>query len=657
MSAAQPAQRFRPESGPSSGSKSELESGSNSKRQPGPVFNDSSVSDLCGAKKSSIAAAKAQKSFVRVSGRWLRWQCQLLNDVRFAAVVDATGLSEGAGITANNIVSQIGTPQQPLIVVGPTDQNQQSTREELSCWQIPISFPSRALCVIFHIGSLKAQEQTAVDRLLRWGVLSLTAWLSDAQVSPAPSMPPIALMLEQKNLEQAAARWVDHLQSKTNAARVSLGWFDNGSTRLLAVSGLVALDVRREFPRALAAALGECIQASVAIVYPSEGESSVELPGQKNGQLPSEFNNPRNIELHKHQTVYERGCKPGGKHRVISLPLMFENSAVGAVLLELDAKHDLKTITSQVMDEAAFATPVLSTLSEHKPGLRAMLSRRFHRIRTVLFNPTTVTQKCITASLFVISLIALLYPFSYSTSVRGEIHGADRQVLAAAHAGYLKSVSARAGDTVTTGQVLAKFDHTQLQLERDTWTSELTRIDAALTLAMSTRDRSAIGRLHAEQSSANAEVELIDYRITQSDVVAPFDGILVSGDLDDRLGSAVVVGESLFQIASLNDYTLRLDVPEQHAAKIKQGSTGDMRFAAFPSLAFSFSVDSMVPVAVPENGTNVFRMQASLTGDTTKIRPGMSGVAKVTVGQRAWGLRGVDFLRHQVRYWWWSLGA
>jgi len=608
MSAAQPAQRFRPESGPSSGSKSELESGSNSKRQPGPEFNDSSVSDLCGAKKSSIAAAKAQKSFVRVSGRWLRWQCQLLHDVRFAAVVDATGLSEGAGITANNIVSQIGTPQQPLIVVGSTDQNLQSTREELSCWQIPISFPSRALCVIFHIGSLKAQEQTAVDRLLRWGVLSLTAWLSDAQVSPAPSMPPIALMLEQKNLEQAAARWVDHLQSKTNAARVSLG----------------------------SAALGECILASAAIVYPSEGESSVELQGQKNGQLNGEFNNHRSIELIKHQTVYERGCKPGSKHRVISLPLMFENSAVGAVLLELDIKHDSKTIKNQVMDEAVFATPVLSTLCEHKPGPRAMLSRTFHRVRTVLFNPTTVTQKSITASILIISLIALLYPFSYSASVRGEIQGADRQVLAAAHAGYLKSVSARAGDTVTTGQVLAKFDHTQLQLERDTWTSELTRIDAALTLAMSTRDRSAIGRLHAEQSSANAEVELIDYRITQSDVVAPFDGILVSGDLDDRLGSAVVVGESLFQIASLNDYTLRLDVPEQHAAKIKQGSTGDMRFAAFPSLAFSFSVDSMVPVAVPEDGTNVFRMQ---------------------VGQRAWGLRGVDFLRHQVRYWWWSLGA
>ena len=586
----------------------------------------------------STASSKALKSLTRVSGRWLRWQCQLLSDVRFAAVIDATDLAEGAGVTPNNIISQVGSPEAPLIVAGSVQQHQQSSQQNLSLWQVPINFPGRTLCVMYHIGSLGKQEQAAVDRLLRWGVLSLSDWLSDAQASPAPSMPPLQLMLGKKNLDQAAASWVDDLQSKTGAARVSVGWFENGSTRLLAISGVVGLDTRRTLPRALSGALGESVKAGTPILYPQKSAVS---------------NADSATELTQHRTVHEHV----GDHRLFSVPLMLENSALGAILMELKPSQNAATVNTIVMDEVALATPVLATLSERKPGPAVLVSRVFNRLRTALFNPATKTQKMVTASFIVLGLIALLFPFSYSASVRGEIQGADRQVLAAAHTGYLKSASARAGDSVTSGQVLAKFDHTQLKLERDTWVSELTRIDAALVQAMSARNRSVVGSLRAEQAAANAEVELIDHRIAQSDIVAPFDGILVRGDLDDRLGSAVETGESLFQIASLNNYTLQLDVPEQHAAKIQQGSTGKMRFAAFPSEAFSFSVDSMVPVAIPEDGANIFRMQASLSGDTDKIRPGMTGVAKVTIGSRPWLLRVVDFASENLRYWWWSFGA
>ena len=579
------------------------------------------------------AETRALKSFTRVSGRWLRWQCQLLNDVQFAAVVDASNLPDGAGLSARELICQIGSPKSPLIVTGSAQEHQQSTLNKISCWQLPIQFPGRTLCVIFHIGSLTEKEQTAVDRLLRWGALNLTDWLSDAQADPAPSMPPVKLMLAQTQPDKAAAHWVDDLQSKTQAARVSVGWFDNDSTQLLAVSGQLALDSRRTLPRALAGALGECVKTAEPIAYPPASKVSIDL-------------------IH-HQTVYEHS----GEKRLVSVPMMLEEAVCGAVLFELNKDHDIETITNTLLEESALATPILAALGERNTGAGAWFSRYLKHLRQALFNPATTIQKTIAVSSLALLLIALVFPFSHSASVRGEIQGADRQVLAAAHGGYLNSASARAGDSVTSGQVLAKFDLTQLQLERDTWVSELARIDAELVKAMSARDRSAVGKLRAEQLSANAEVELIDHRITQSDIVAPFDGILVSGDLDDRLGSSVEVGESLFQIASLDDYTLQLDVPEQHAAKIQQGSTGDMRFAAFPSQAFSFAVESMVPVAVAENGINVFRMQASLIGDTSKIRPGMTGVAKVTLGSRSWLLRGLDFMTHRFRYWLWSFGA
>ena len=64
-----------------------------------------------------------------------------------------------------------------------------------------------------------------------------------------------------------------------------------------------------------------------------------------------------------------------------------------------------------------------------------------------------------------------------------------------------------------------------------------------------------------------------------------------------------------------------------------------------------------MPIAVPDEGKNTFRMQAKLHGNTEVIRPGMTGVAKVDIGRRSLVLRALDFTRERLHYWWWSIGA
>ncbi len=593
------------------------------------------MGDVQGASRSQIPAAVSanQQSLTRVSGRWLRWQCQLLSSVRFGAVVDLTGLGTGAGIRSQMLITSIGTAAVPLIVVGDPNSYHQNSAMGVTYWQVPVKIPGKSLCVLLHVSELNEQERLAADRLLRWGVLNFTDWLADAQVVAAQSLPPLRLMLSHKNLEQSAARWVDDLQFRTQASRISVAWDEGGRTRLLAISGVPALDIRRALPRALTGALVESMQAEKIIRYPNKVPSA--------------------IDLIKHQQLHE--CH--GEHHILSLPLEHNSVCVGSLLLEFDSDNEELFDVESLQQEVTMAVPVLVTLSDTKPGILSSFRRILNRCHQRLFKPDTQRQKIAALATFGFLLLALLFPFPQHASVQGKIQGADRQVLAATHAGYLLSASARAGDPVRAGQVLAQFDHTRMNLERDTWVSELTRLDAALVQAMSARDRSAIGRLRAEQAAASAELELMDHHINESDIIAPFDGILVSGDLDDRLGSSVSAGEALFQIASLNDYTLQLDVPEQLAADVSQGSEGKMRFAAFPSKAYDFSVDTLVPVAIPQEGANVFRMRAALNGDTSQIRPGMTGVAKISIGQRSLISRSLDLLRHRLRYWWWSFGA
>ena len=61
-------------------------------------------------------------------------------------------------------------------------------------------------------------------------------------------------------------------------------------------------------------------------------------------------------------------------------------------------------------------------------------------------------------------------------------------------------------------------------------------------------------------------------------------------------------------------------------------------------------------VSVVEEGRNYFRVEAQLTEDTGRLRPGMAGIGKVAVGERQliwiWTHTFVDWLRLELWAWW-----
>ncbi|WP_315980884.1 hypothetical protein [Aliamphritea spongicola] len=60
--------------------------------------------------------------------------------------------------------------------------------------------------------------------------------------------------------------------------------------------------------------------------------------------------------------------------------------------------------------------------------------------------------------------------------------------------------------------------------------------------ALSVRDRAKINIISAQQSQVDAQLELVTGQLARAQLTAPFDGLVVSGDLSQRLGSAVSKG-------------------------------------------------------------------------------------------------------------------
>jgi multidrug efflux pump subunit AcrA (membrane-fusion protein) len=159
----------------------------------------------------------------------------------------------------------------------------------------------------------------------------------------------------------------------------------------------------------------------------------------------------------------------------------------------------------------------------------------------------------------------------------------------------------------------------------------------------------------ALRDQAAARLELASYQLSQAVVRAPFDGVVVEGDLRERIGSPVRQGEPLFKLGRIENLYAELEVNETDIHEVTAAMTGEAALASRPQERFALRVVRVEPVAVPREKRNVFIVRAEFPGGGRDWwRPGMSGVARLNVGRRTliWLAthRTADFLR--LRLWW-----
>jgi len=139
-------------------------------------------------------------------------------------------------------------------------------------------------------------------------------------------------------------------------------------------------------------------------------------------------------------------------------------------------------------------------------------------------------------------------------------------------------------------------------------------------------------------------------------LLAPFDGIVIEGDLSQLLGTPVSRGDILFKVAPLDDYRIVLKVDEQDIAPVEAGQSGRLILASMPSRTLDLRVDKVTPVSSAQEGRNFFRVEASLVEDDLPLQPGMEGIGKIAVGEAnlfwIWTRGLSNWLRLQAWTWW-----
>ncbi|WP_338848784.1 efflux RND transporter periplasmic adaptor subunit [Massilia sp. W12] len=236
------------------------------------------------------------------------------------------------------------------------------------------------------------------------------------------------------------------------------------------------------------------------------------------------------------------------------------------------------------------------------------------------------------AAVLLISLLCFV-PVQDRVAANSVIEGKTRQTLSAPFDGFIAEVWARPGMTVKKGQKLAQFDRRDLLLEQAKLQSQYEQAASKLRTANAEHDAAASMAAGAELRKSQAELDEVQARLERSTILAPMDGLIVSGDWSHQIGVKIDTGRQLFEVDSSEKFRVILHVPEREIERVRNGQTGYVRLTGRPDAAYPFVVTNVTPVADVQNGENGFRVEADWQGASPLIKPGMQGVGKIETGQ------------------------
>lgn len=443
-----------------------------------------------------------------------------------------------------------------------------------------------------------------------------------------------AALLAQGRVAAAAAAMAGELTALLGAMRVSVGLREHGSTRIVAIAGETDLRQQSELCRSLAAAMDEAMEQGASICYPADPQAR-----------------PR-VSL-AHADIARRGAAS-----VVTVPLVAEETCVGALTLEFgaDAAPAVGLVDS-CEQLASLVTPILELKRNADRPWHGRLRQSFDAMRGSLTEPGKIVPK-----LGGIAVLALLVglcslPVDYRVSAPAHLEGAIQRVLVAPADGYLRQVHAKPGDAVASGQLLVELADQDLTLERSKWGSELAQWENSARSALAKAERTQYVVNLSKADAARAQLALVEQQLLRGQIRAPFDGLVIKGDLSQALGAPVQRGDVLLTVAPADEFRLIIDVDERDIGDVRVGQTGALALAALPQTSNRFRVVRVTPVATSKEGRNYYEVEARFDLAPMAVRPGLQGVAKIDVGQQTlawiWTHRLTDWARLML----WTFGG
>ena len=591
----------------------------------------------------NLARAKTIEDFARA---WLALQCSMLGGVRCAVVVYgepecgpfrkvASFPDEAAPSAALTALSQDALDAGEPRILEATPKG-----DDLAL-AYPLRVDGRAYGVV-GVQLRAGVDSAAALRQLQWGSSWLDGWVrrehsyDEREIAERLMvvLDVVATALSHERFKAASAALATELATRLTCDRVAVGVVRRGQCEVAALSHSAQRDAQMNLVRAIGAAMDEAVDQGRVLRFPERNAWAA----------PVSAEHARLLDQH-------------GNGAVLTIPLLAGEQVFGALLLERPKGEAFGDVDVELCKSIALAVgPLLDAKRRQDRGAARKLLDALQAQAAALLGPRHLKRKLAAAAAVALAALLAFGTGQYRVTADAAVEGSVRRLITAPVDGYLASVDVRPGDTVAAGQLLGSFDDRDLKLDRLQVSTERTELLARAQDATARGARAEAQVIAAQIQQSDARLALLDEQLSRMQVRAPWDGLVVSGDLSQTLGAPLERGVTMFEVAPLDGYRVVLEVDEHDIAELAEGQRGSLVLAALPSAPLAFEVRRVTPVAALADGRNVFRVEAELENTDARLRPGMRGVAKVSIDERRlgaiWTHELARWLRLKLWAWW-----
>lgn len=229
----------------------------------------------------------------------------------------------------------------------------------------------------------------------------------------------------------------------------------------------------------------------------------------------------------------------------------------------------------------------------------------------------------------------------------GAVEPNKKSLVASEISGLVDLYSAKEGEYVKKGEVLAKFNTKNIKIDLAEARAAKREAKARFNLANANFKRfeelyeKGIASLQELQDAESereaglartvqldAQINSQEYDLSRSVIKAPFDGFIVSEK--SEVGQWITEGGPVAEMIDISVAKIKADIPERHISNINPGDEVDIKVDSLPDFEIKGEVNSIVPQA--NNEARTFPVEVKIDNNDFKLKSGMVARLSFSIG-------------------------
>lgn len=240
----------------------------------------------------------------------------------------------------------------------------------------------------------------------------------------------------------------------------------------------------------------------------------------------------------------------------------------------------------------------------------------------------------------IIATVILCLPVQHREEFSIYVEPSVRRFVASPDDAILGECLVSPGDLVSEGDLLAKLDEKELTWKRDGLLADLEQLEKKRDSATASRDFTEQKITSLEIEKSRLELDVLEKQLERYQMLSPISGMVVTGDLMRMRGVPVERGQTLFEIAPLDEMVVEIAVPDREIEHLRTGQQASIQLEAIQGEPITSTVLKIHPRSEIRENENVFIAECMVMNERQQLRPGMRGTVEVECGKRslAWVL-------------------